>query len=111
MSDLTPKRGFVYRETYRAYLAGPPVGGRIFAVDSVFNLDMIPVLVVPEPDREPTAAEVVELARRLLHESYPMTAGEIAREVSAFNALPVEQKVLVLDIAHNAFRLGARVQP
>lgn len=94
---LKPKRGFAYRDTYDAYLAGPPLGGRIFAVDSVFHGEScIPVLVVPEPDREPTEAEVEELASKLFQPGNECSVSGITNGAR--------------EVARAAFRLGARVQ-
>lgn len=92
MSDLKPKRGFVYRTNFHAYLAGPPMGGRLFAVDSVYHgEECLPVLVLPEPDRDPTEAEVEALAEALDADG------------------DAEWHVLE-PIARAAWRLGARVQ-
>lgn len=91
MSDLKPKRGFVYRSEWDGFDSCFAPRPQVWQTTSP---DRVPVLVVPDPDREPTEAEVEQLA--LIFQREDAVAGTDSWEVA-------------MACARAAFRLGARV--
>ena len=96
MADLKPKRGWVCEEDIRdfedysyATVHVDPDGPSHAA---------IPVLLVPEPDRDPTEAEVDALARACIRAAFG---------TKEMYEAPSDSE---LALARAAWRLGARVQ-
>lgn len=89
MGDLKPKRGFVYVKRFdedACVVWCGPVGDD--------EEESVPVLVVPDPDRDPTPQEIEALAVALFPCATP----------SARVDWPVQ-----VEVARAAWRLGARV--
>ena len=96
MADLKPKRGFVSQSDWNGM--GNPDAPRAYLWDENPGCyDPVPVLLVPEPDRDPTEAEVVAL-------------GEALYATAAPGALDGASASMFRAVVRAAWRLGARVQ-
>lgn len=93
MADLKPKRGFVERKAWPGFDNCFEERPQVFQVGGI---DRVPVLVIPEPDRDPTVEDLIALARAL----FPGEVKPTDRGVS----------IGLARVARAAWRLGARVQ-
>ena len=101
MAELKPKRGFVNAKWYAQ--------DQILSVWPDYDdISPVPVLVIPDPDRDPTPEEIEALAQQMYAHTLPTATLE-------FGAVrPWEQandgfRRVWRSIAAQAFRLGARV--
>ena len=97
MADLKPKRGFVSQSDWNGM--GNPDAPRAYLWDENPGCyDPVPVLLVPDPDRAPTEAEVDALARACIRAAFG---------TKEMYEAPSDSE---LALARAAWRLGARVQ-
>lgn len=108
MAELKPKRGFVNVEDWHR------IGQDRNPVPHIWDErravgDDIPVLVVPDPDRDPTPEEIEALAE-MIHDAVRPEAESVGgAKLDAWKDAALPYRLVWYMIARSAWKLGSRV--
>lgn len=107
MAELKPKRGFVNRMKFDPGMMGASC--MVWEDENPDDDARLPVLVIPEPDRDPTPEEIEDLAE-MIHDAVRPEAESVGgAKLNSWKDAALPYRLVWYMIARAAWKLGARV--